>query len=307
MKTEDKGYALLTYMARCKNALEAILFPDSMILNEVGNPTIDKRVNLHYWNSKIEIGDNCPYNLGDNLSEIIVTWMLEKKGLSLNTKVRAKKHLYAVGSILSMGYQNATIWGAGFLEPLSNVRRFFHSSKCRKLDIRAVRGPVTRELLLSIGHKCPEIYGDPALLLPLIYNPEEIEEHRDFLIIPHFSKEEEYVKKYGRSAIGTMKTNDYEMIIKQIKSSKKVISGSLHGIILSESYGVPAIFLRDRAAYKDFKYEDYYQSTGRRQFSFASSIEQAIEMDPMPLPKNIKELQECLLDSFPYDLWLDNM
>ena len=309
MRTEYKGNALFTYMARCKNAAIAILHPDKMILNEINNPTVDNRVNLHFWDSRIEIGEQCPYNLGDNLSKTIVSWMLGRNRLSLDTCINGKKHLYAVGSIITMGYQNTTIWGSGILEPISRVRRFFNSAICRQLDIRAVRGPETRNLLKRIGHNCPEVYGDPALLMPLIYHPNVLGQKPDkeYFIIPHFTKEQEYVEKYGRSFMGTMITNDYSGLINQIVNSKKTISGSLHGIILSEAYGVPAIFLRDRGAYKDFKYLDYYKSTGRETFTYARTVEEAIEMDPMPLPSNLRELQDGLIASFPYDLWLNNM
>lgn len=229
--------------------------------------------------------------------------MLGLRGLSLDTPIQKKKHLYAVGSIISMGYQNTTIWGSGFLQPLSKVRRFFLHHPLRKLDIRAVRGPVTRQLLMETGHSCPEVYGDPGMLLPKLYNPTIDIGVNEFLIIPHFSKEEEYRKKYGDANIGTMVTNDYKRLVNQIVSAKKVISGSLHGIIIAEAYGVPTVFLRDRAAYKDFKYDDYYASTLRPDYRFALSIEEAIGMEPMPLPTNIAQLQDGLIRAFPYDLW----
>lgn len=306
MKTENKGNQSLTYLGRCYRAARAIFNSDSMILSETDNPTHRNRVNLHYWDSRIEMGDSFPYNLGDNLSEPIVEWMLRRKGLKLDSEINFEglRHLYAIGSVISLGYQNATIWGSGILQPLSSVRKFLHSSICRKLDIRAVRGPLTRDLMLELGHKCPEVYGDPALLMPLIYQPQNNIKRNRYLIIPHFSKEKEYRHKVGDSHIGSMITKDYTGLLDKICTSEKVISGSMHGIILAEAYGIPSIFLRDRAACKDFKYKDYYLSTNR-EFRYATSLEEAIDMEPMALPKNIAQLQEGLINSFPYDLWDD--
>lgn len=301
-----KGNKLKKFFFRCWYSAQAILFADNMILNNIGRNTIENRVNLHWWDSRIEMGDETPFNLGDNLSEVIVSYMLSNKGLSLNTPIQGKKHLYAVGSIIPLGFQNATIWGSGFLHKLDFIRLFFNSPLIKKLDIRAVRGPKSREQLIRMGHKCPEVYGDPAMLLPMIYSPQALRidgQLNEYIIIPHFTKEEECREKYGDDIVVSMMTLDYKHVIDRMLSAKKVITGSLHGIIIAETYGVPAVFLRTRGAYKDFKYDDYYASTGRPDYIYASTIEEAIEMEPMPLPTNIKELQKGLIDSFPYDLW----
>lgn len=305
MKTQYHSSKLMTDLGRCYNASKAILRADTMILNEIGNPTFDNRVNLHFWDARWEIGEHCPYNLGDNLSELIVEYMLQVGGVDVNTEIKGKKHLYAVGSIIAMGYQNATIWGSGILQPLSTIRRFFNSSFCRTLDIRAVRGPITRDLMLKMGHKCPEVYGDPAILMPSIYKPKKLVQKSKYLLIPHFSKEMEYRGKVGIKSMGSMITKDYASLLDKIANTEKVISGSLHGIILSEAYGIPALFLRDRAAYKDLKYKDYYESTNRNEFKYATTLEEAIDMPPMPLPQNLQQLREGLIKAFPYDLWID--
>ena len=52
----------------------------------------------------------------------------------------------------------------------------------------------------------------------------------------------------------------------------------------------------------DFKYLDYYYSTGRKDIKVASSYEEAMQMEPLPLP-DLSKLQQGLLDTFPYDLW----
>jgi pyruvyltransferase len=53
---------------------------------------------------------------------------------------------------------------------------------------------------------------------------------------------------------------------------------------------------------KDFKYLDYYYSTGRKDIKIAESFEEALNMEPLKLP-DLKPLQEGLMKSFPYDLW----
>lgn len=278
-------------------------FADKMILDTRKVKTKPHCVNLHYWDSVKVNGPEFKNNLGDDLSPKIVSYMLSLKGLSLDTTISGKrKHLYAVGSIIAMGYQNATIWGSGFLEGMSDEERKRHHNPRRHLDIRCVRGPLSGKILREMGYDCPEVYGDPALLMPRIYDIEHTDEN-DLLIIPHFRKEEEYRKSYGDKSIASMVTNDYRSVIDRICISKKVVSSSLHGIILAEAYGKPAIWLRDRGATKDFKYYDYYASTNRNDVIYASNIQEAINMQPMNLPINLETLRQGLTDAFPYDLW----
>lgn len=72
------------------------------------------KVNLHCFYP--EYTSQAEDNLGDYLSKVVVEWMLEQKSLTLSTKISegVRKHLYAIGSIMLMGYQNATVWGTGF-------------------------------------------------------------------------------------------------------------------------------------------------------------------------------------------------
>ena len=110
--------------------------------------------------------------MGDYLSPVIVNHMLQSYGLRQDVIVERTRHLYAVGSILAHGYQNATVWGSGLLNGnTKKARLYLHM---QKLDIRAVRGPLTREVLIRNGKKVPEVYGDPAIIMPDIYNPSSI-------------------------------------------------------------------------------------------------------------------------------------
>lgn len=78
----------------------------------------------------------------------------------------------------------------------------------------------------------------------------------------------------------------------------------MHGIILAESYGIPAIMLSDTPSNDITKYKDWYYSTGREKFPIAYSVEETLHMKPSILDVNVlKKLQNGLIDTFPIDMW----
>lgn len=134
---------------------------------------------------------------------------------------------------------DATVWGSGIksFDQISTLgkRRFI-----QKMDIRSVRGPLTKAALIGCGYNCPEVYGDPAVLMPLIYKP-NIEKTNDVGVILHFHQNMEIPSNLKNINI---KTKDYQSFVDELCSCKKIISSSLHGIILAEAYGIPAVFIK---------------------------------------------------------------
>lgn len=266
-------------------------------------PAKKNHVNIFQYHPErfgYDLVQSSSYNLGDSLGEVIVKFLLDKEGIDIDAEVSKTKFLNCVGTNIHGSYQDTTIWGSGTY-PTGKVDTFLWKLSRRKLDVRAVRGPLTRKVLLEFGYNCPEIYGDPAILMPLIYNP-KIEKKRERLIIPQFINEREFREKHTDDYMLSMNTNDYQHVIDEIVSSEIVYTSSLHGIILAETYGIPAIFFRGLPKFKDFKYYDWYESTGRKDIKIAENYEEALTMAPLPLP-NLDELVRGLLDSFPYDLW----
>lgn len=259
-----------------------------------------KKVNLNAW----IVPDNDLQNVGDFISKVIFENMCDKLGLDINKDTKKTKHLYAVVSIL-MGYQDMTVWGSGFgydkmLSSHFNLYKISHRIR-HKVDIRAVRGPETRRILMSMGYSCPEVYGDPAILLPLFY-PKECKENFEYTLIPHYSKNNKY--KDNENFLNTF-NKDWKSFIDRIVASKLVISSSLHGIILAESYGVPAVMLKDTPCDDITKYKDWYYSTGRESFPIANSVEEALSLKPSLLEKNtLQKMQNGLIETFPVDLWM---
>ena len=269
----------------------------------------DKRVNVHI-HDVIKTGydyyDNgsYPYNLGDTLALPIINFLLSKKEINIDKPISSKKHLFTVGSGGLRSFQDTTIWGTGIMyDGLKGLwfEKYWHANH-RHLDIRAVRGPLTREIFLKLGHKCPEVYGDPGILMPLIYQPMNVEKTHDYMIIPQYTSENEVRKYIPDEMIISMNTNDYKSVIDKIVSCKKVYSSSLHGIILAEAYGVPAVFFRGVIPIVDFKYKDYYASTGRYDVPMAGSLAEAVSFEAPELP-DLTKLQKDLMNTFPYDLW----
>lgn len=274
---------------------------NGFILNRRDRKAEPNHVNLHRW-----IRWDGEENLGDYLSYIVVEYMKQLHTVDDKKLLNKTKHLYAAGSILSLGLQNAVVWGSGYLYdvnsmPIKNVydRVERRLQRLRTLDIRCVRGPETRRVLCKQGFKCPEIYGDPALLMPHIYQPEKCIKTRRYSVVRHWcdnSKTDNNIP---------ILTTDYKDFIDKLVSSELVVSSSLHGIILAESYGVPAVLYipTDNENYLDeFKYRDYYYSTERYEFPVAKSAEEALQIKPCELP-DLKPLQDNLLKTFPIDIW----
>ena len=297
---------IVSIMQRLIREIRIFLLRDQILLCYPNLPAQKDQVNLNYYHAGLEQGtrkaaDTGERNLGDDLAPHIFSYALQQKGLTPASAAKKGVHLYTIGSILLLGYQKAVVWGSGIMTDPSFARTFFHRPLFRKLDIRCVRGPLTREVLLKLGHSCPEVYGDPGCLMPLIYKP-NVEKTLEYLVIPHYLVERHVKNHVPAENITSMLTDDYHEVIDKICSAKKVIASSLHGIILAEAYGVPAIFYQHRPKRFDFKYADYYQSTGRDFGPTATTLEEAIAMDPGAAP-DLTGMQQDLMRAFPYDLW----
>lgn len=229
-------------------------------------------------------------NIGDMLGPIIVDYMVKQN--STKKKCRSK-NLLTVGSIIGAFNCNAIVWGSGIM----SSERVYYITKKRfliKYDIRAVRGPLTRNILEKAGYNVPECYGDPAVLMPLIYTP-NVEKKYKVSIIRHHSK------KCADSKYHEISVNieDYKMFINEICQSELVISSSLHGIIIAEAYGIPAIFWNDGMDKQYFKYADWYYSTNRKLFKSGRTIDECLKIGPNEIP-DLTKMQADLLNSFPY-------
>jgi pyruvyltransferase len=244
---------------------------------------------LYYWQQKDFV------NFGDFLSVQIVEKIVNEPVAIFRRGKTPGNKLLAVGSMLYFASDGDVIWGTGVngkqLDPLAYQ---FHT-----LDIRAVRGPLTRRFIMENFHiDCPAVYGDPALLLPCLF-PEFKRQERprfDYLVIYHYKERFDFPRKENV----VFATDPWDEIVRKICDSRFVISSSLHGIIVAEAFGIPARMLRVAEYEPLFKYADYYAGTGRWSFDYATSVEEALEMGgESPARCDLRHLYEA----FPFEYW----
>lgn len=241
-------------------------------------------------------------NVGDTLAPVIFEWALERKKLNKSSPLKKKYKKYrfisTVGSVIGLKRGSTIVWGSGIL---SNERlvEIFLGLKKDTFDIRAVRGPLTANVLRKLTIKCPHIYGDPAILMPSIYQPTCIKKKYKVSVILHHEDTGQVPEVFHQISVCT---DDYKYFIDEIVSSELVVSSSLHGIILAETYGVPAIWFNKENWRQSFKFLDWYYSTGRTNVKSISSLDEISNIVPMNLP-DLTQMQQDLLNSFPYDIY----
>ena len=118
-------------------------------------------------------------NFGDSINPLFIEALSGKKVQRVKPHEAGIEHVIAIGSVIEHCSKDSVIWGSGFISENSEFNTF-------PKKVLAVRGPKSRQRLLAYGIECPEIYGDPVLLLPKIYNP-TINKKYKYGFVPHFS------------------------------------------------------------------------------------------------------------------------
>lgn len=277
-----------------------IIHPNSILINATSYPS----------NKNIIPKFKC--NIGDDINYIIPSIITKRnivpyKYSLIGKYITNKKNYLFIGSIISgLSNKNSIIIGTG-VSPDMQLNNYFSAYK-----ICSVRGPLTKQWLDDKGLKCPNIYGDPALILPIIYNP-VVKKKYKLGFIPHFidrtNKVISSLKKYPNSIIlDTSNYNNWQDFIKSICECELIFSSSLHGIIFADAYNIPNIWTHFDKTVNPFKYQDYFQSVGRNcttPFIFQDSLlmEDLLKMKKnyIPIQYDINFLYNHILNSFNDD------
>ena len=207
------------------------------------------------------------------------------------------------GSILRhiKRFDAARVWGTGII---SRADMF-----PRPNEIRAVRGPVTRDRCRELGYDCPEVYGDPAILLPDLLGTPEVEVTHPLGVIPHYVNHHEAREIFGEQDVKIIDVRQaVPDVVRDIMSCEATVSSSLHGLIVSHVYGRPSgrVQFREPLHGDGIKFQDYYAAGGVADAPRPLRIRSGVGLRELtdlaaiaPKPDN-ERLKAGLLDACPF-------
>lgn len=237
-------------------------------------------------------------NFGDGLSALVVSALAGLPVERANFD-QACERLVAVGTI-GHNQKNGVLhfWGTGIdatRNPLG-VEGPYQRPPDTEFHIHALRGPASAETFQAVGIDAPAIYGDPVWLLPRIWPLADVEKTHELGIVLHISELNEQNPEavvrdiYARYRIPEDMQGSIRLIntfapatvdgmrdkVAEILSCRRILSTSLHGLVIAETYGVPCAWfatygdgnpvdldLKDPDTKIDHRIRDFYRGLGR--------------------------------------------
>lgn len=202
------------------------------------------------------------------------------------------------------------VWGTGFMNyQVKPDNPFIYSNT----EICAVRGKLTLE-------RVKKILNNPNLDVPLADGGllaknwvGEVEKKYKIGIIPHFKESDhpliESLKlHYDESTVIDLK-EDPKTVVEKIAQCETVLSSSLHGLIVADSYHIPNMHIMfykfgEKMLGDGYKFMDYYSSYGLKDTPIILSesnwptIEEIIQNYNIPF-ESIEEKKKQLVEVFP--------
>lgn len=247
-------------------------------------------------------------NMGDQLNPLILGRLF---GYGLVPVSANRAEIVVLGSCLQKLARRKSpcrvfVWGTGFMSYDSA-----EPSPDLNVDYRAVRGNLTkRRIERRLGRELDIPTADPGLLASRLLD-RPVDKEYDLGIIAHFRERHDprfahLAKMAGRVRMVDV-TQDPLTVIRQIASCERILSSSLHGLILSDSLGIPNLHIKvtDNLRGDGFKFDDYYSAFGVAH-EFVDLNKEGVESLAIIdqryriTPEAVAAKQRQLLESFPF-------
>jgi hypothetical protein len=214
-------------------------------------------------------------NFGDTVGPWLVQQLTGRPVINSNWLEPQRPALFTAGSVFRrLTIPGHRVWGTGVIGPFTDAE-LERLRPNRPEAIHAVRGALSRrELTEKLGWDVPEVYGDPALLLPRYLTPASCAKTSGKVaVVPHYAHRKLFSTVEGPRLRVVDATDGLERVVDQIANASHCISTSLHGVIVAHAYGVPWTWLRignQRLAGDTFKFEDFFTVLARSDVSEAT-------------------------------------
>lgn len=186
--------------------------------------------------------------------------------------------LISVGSVIGWASQRPgtprLFWGSGAIDGDAETA-VYGDDPVNENVWAGVRGPRTRALLIARHALHAPPIGDPALILPKLLQRPRASALYDLAIILHVADVAAFnAHPWSRIAVADPRVlvidNNVPLRLGLVRlwSARRVVSSSLHGIILAHAYGIPVLPIRlgDALTGGEFKFRDHYHSIGYHSF-----------------------------------------
>lgn len=205
-------------------------------------------------------------NFGDALSPVMVALCTSRAIQRVPSRSETPR-MAAVGTIgHGLNGGEVYVWGTG-CSPWSNPHALaaervpYTPPADTDLRVHATRGPLSWRLLAGQKPDVSATFGDPVWMLPRFY-PNTVAKRWDIGVILHLSEltdrglEAHPLPQYLRYAIPETETSSVHLIntitpisasglrdkIDEILACRRIVSTSLHGMVIAESYGIPCLY-----------------------------------------------------------------
>ena len=257
----------------------------------------DTPLHLYWWNAKP--------NFGDTLSQFVTAYA---SGRAVAHAEPRNAEIFAVGSIMQFAKRvwgnekhpahRPAIWGTGMMAPLK-------TDFVANVDIHMLRGPITAALL---GVKT-EAYGDPGVLTAEALGARPERHDKIGLVLHHSQLGDPRIVALLKAEPSVQYIDVQgtpEQVCREIGACAHVISSSLHGLIVADSYGIANTWL-DPMKHARLKYYDYAAGVGRvmplplKHDDIAAALPK-LGTGALPYAGGIAEAKDRLIENFPAHL-----
>ena len=201
-------------------------------------------------------------NFGDDINRELFA-LLGGRPVRLRTD-RSQPHFLGMGSILEKATDQSVVLGSGFLrKPVGPVGK--------EAKYVAVRGKLSRDAL-GVGEEV--LLGDPMVLLGQVFRPTSERKHT-LGVVPHVT-EVAALRKHAPPGLRVIDPADSPWeVIKEIGACERIMSQSLHGLIVADALGIPNLWLAPSVSMAggEFKFLDYFSTLDAAKRPYAPTAE----------------------------------